>query len=195
MPDRDLDHLLGDLGRVLRAVDGDERRAFGKAICEARAVYLAGAGRSGLVARAFAMRLVHLGLRVHVAGDVTAPAIGAGDLLIAVSGSGHTESVLLLARRAIAAGARLALVTGAVFAPLTQAASLRILLPPTMPSAGAAAAGAGAIGGPDVHALLQPMRTLFEQASLLLLDLVVLDLMAERGASAAEMERRHSNLE
>lgn len=193
MPSRDPDHLLADLGRVLRAVDGEERRAFGKAICEAKTVYAIGAGRSGLVARAFAMRLAHLGLRVHVVGDVTAPAIGVGDLLVAISGSGSTESVLSIARRAIAAGARLALVTGAVFAPLTQAAALRVLLPPTMPSAGAAAPNPAA--GPDVPALLQPMRTLFEQASLLLLDLVVLDLMAERGTTAAEMERRHANLE
>ncbi len=193
MPSRDPDHLLADLGRVLRAVDGEERRAFGKAICEAKTVYAIGAGRSGLVARAFAMRLAHLGLRVHVVGDVTAPAIGVGDLLVAISGSGSTESVLSIARRAIAAGARLALVTGAVFAPLTQAAALRVLLPPTMPSAGAAAPNPAA--GPDVPALLQPMRTLFEQASLLLLDLIVLDLMAERGTTAAEMERRHANLE
>ncbi len=193
MPSRDPDHLLADLGRVLRAVDGEERRAFGKAICEAKTVYAIGAGRSGLVARAFAMRLAHLGLRVHVVGDVTAPAIGVGDLLVAISGSGSTESVLSIARRAIAAGARLAWVTGAVFAPLTQAAALRVLLPPTMPSAGAAAPNPAA--GPDVPALLQPMRTLFEQASLLLLDLVVLDLMAERGTTAAEMERRHANLE
>ena len=193
MPSRDPDHLLAALGRVLRAVDGEERRAFGKAICEAKTVYAIGAGRSGLVARAFAMRLAHLGLRVHVVGDVTAPAIGVGDLLVAISGSGSTESVLSIARRAIAAGARLALVTGAVFAPLTQAAALRVLLPPTMPSAGAAAPNPAA--GPDVPALLQPMRTLFEQASLLLLDLVVLDLMAERGTTAAEMERRHANLE
>ncbi len=193
MPSRDPDHLLAARGRVLRAVDGEERRAFGKAICEAKTVYAIGAGRSGLVARAFAMRLAHLGLRVHVVGDVTAPAIGVGDLLVAISGSGSTESVLSIARRAIAAGARLALVTGAVFAPLTQAAALRVLLPPTMPSAGAAAPNPAA--GPDVPALLQPMRTLFEQASLLLLDLVVLDLMAERGTTAAEMERRHANLE
>jgi 6-phospho-3-hexuloisomerase len=193
MTHRDVESLLGDLGRVLRAVDGEDRRAFGSAILEARAVFTTGAGRSGLVARAFAMRLAHLGLRVHVVGDAVTPAAQAGDVLVAVSGSGATESVLHQARRAAAAGARVALVTGAVFAPLTKLATVRILLPPTLPAAHADAA-TGATG-PDVHALLQPMRTLFEQASLLVLDLVVLDLMAARGTTAAEMERRHANLE
>lgn len=191
---RDAELLLGDLGRVLRGVSEDERRAFVRALGEARAVFVTGAGRSGLVARMFAMRLAHLGLRAHVVGDATAVAAGSGDVLVAVSGSGRTESTLETVRRAVGHGVRVALVTGAVLSPLTQAAHVRVLLPPTMPTTGAPPT-TDAAAPPDPHALLQPMRTLFEQATLLFCDLAVLDLMAARGATAGDLERRHANLE
>ena len=40
-----------------------------------------------------AMRLMHLGLTVHVVGETTAPAIRSNDLLLAASGSGTTAGV------------------------------------------------------------------------------------------------------
>ncbi|HYC79107.1 MAG TPA: 6-phospho-3-hexuloisomerase [Planctomycetota bacterium] len=186
---RDYDRLLGDLARTLGAVDPAETRALVRALADARAVFVAGAGRSGLLGRAFAMRLAHLGLRVHAAGDATTPAIGAGDLLLACSGSGKTEAVLSMAVRARQAGARVALVTGAIIAPLTQVAHQRVLLPPIIPAAAQRAEP------PDPDAFFQPMRTLFEQALLLFLDRVTLDLMDALGVSPQDMERRHSNLE
>jgi 6-phospho-3-hexuloisomerase len=191
---QDADPLFRDLARILKSVDPEERRALSRAINEARGVFAAGAGRSGLVVRAFAMRLAHMGVRVHVVGDATTPAAGHGDLLIVASGSGRTESMLGVAGRAVAAGAKCAVVTGAILAPLVKVAHQKVLLPPTMP---ASTQDASAMGGvaPDPHALIQPMRTLFEQALFLFFDLVVLDLMALRGASAADMERRHANLE
>ncbi len=57
-------------------------------------VFVAGAGRSGLVLRMAAMRLMHLGMTVHVAGDTTTPAISSGDLLLVASGSGTTSGVV-----------------------------------------------------------------------------------------------------
>ena len=41
---------------------------------------LYGQGRTGLVMQALAMRLYHLGLDAHVAGAMTTPPVGAGDL-------------------------------------------------------------------------------------------------------------------
>ena len=54
----------------------------------ARRIFVVGAGRSGLALRMSAMRLMHLGFDVHVVGEVTAPAISKGDVLLAASGSG-----------------------------------------------------------------------------------------------------------
>ena len=84
----------GDLADVVRLIGGAPR------------VFLAGAGRSGLVLRMAAMRLMHLGLDVHVAGDTTTPAIREGDLLIAASGSGTTAGVVKAASTAASSPTR-----------------------------------------------------------------------------------------
>ncbi|MDT5127294.1 MAG: 6-phospho-3-hexuloisomerase, partial [Mycobacterium sp.] len=80
--------VLDENERLLNSVAAEQWDRAGSLITTARAVFVIGNGRSGLATQMAAMRLMHLGLRVHVAGEVTAPAIGAGDLLIAVSGSG-----------------------------------------------------------------------------------------------------------
>jgi D-arabinose 5-phosphate isomerase GutQ len=74
-----------------------------------------------------------------------------------------------------------------VVSPLAQIAHVRVLLPAVFP--GSASPEAGAAG------VIQPMRALFEQAMFIYLDCVVLQLMARLGVGAAEMERRHANLE
>ena len=71
----------------------------------AKKVYIYGAGRSGLVAKAFAMRLMHLGIAVHVVGEITTPAIEAEDIFITISGSGETTSVINSAKIAKNVGA------------------------------------------------------------------------------------------
>ena len=110
----DFDHILADLGSVLRSVDEREVAALQQAILDAPSTHAAGEGRSGLVARAFAARLAHLGRNVHVIGDATSPPLGRDDLLLICSASGTCGSMKLLAEHAIQAGARVALVTAGV---------------------------------------------------------------------------------
>jgi 6-phospho-3-hexuloisomerase len=190
MTRHEIDAILGDVGRVIRAVDPEETRKLRRAILDADRVYLAGAGRSGLIARTFAMRLVQLNLKVHFVGEVTTPAITSGDALVICSGSGRTESMLGVASRGVAAGARIVLVTSAIIAPLPQLAHVRVLLPPLIPASTAAPTAES-----TPESLLQPLRTLFEQSLFLYLDHVVLQLMEDLNASLAEMQKRHNNLE
>ena len=89
-----VDAIVADIGRTLRQVDAGEVEALLAALLSVERVFLAGKGRTGLQMRAFALRLMHLGLRVHVVDDVTTPAIGAGDLLLIGSSSGRTGSLL-----------------------------------------------------------------------------------------------------
>ena len=110
--DEMVDAILGDVGRTLRQVDADEVEALGAALLAAERVFVAGKGRTGLQMRAFAMRLMHLGLIVHVVDDVTTPAIGAGDLLLIGSSSGRTGSLLRYIETVGTTGARLATLTG-----------------------------------------------------------------------------------
>ncbi len=148
-------------------------------------MFIAGRGRTGLIMRGFAMRLMHLGLAAHVVDDVTTPAIAPGDLLIVGSGSGRTESLVGAAARAQSLGARVALVTAAAESPIGErAACVLHIAAPTPKNASQ--------GAPTS---VQPMGSLFEQALGLLLDALIMQLMGEMGVDAAAMFARHANLE
>src|ERR1700734_1021041 len=80
--------ILNELERTLAAVSDAEIAVAQRMILAANRLFVMGAGRTGLALKMAAMRLMHLGLEVHVAGEVTCPAIGRGDLLLVASGSG-----------------------------------------------------------------------------------------------------------
>lgn len=171
-----------EIRSVLEAVDAREAEGFTKAVLGADKVFLTGEGRSGLVARAFAMRLMHLGVRAHVVGETTTPSIEPGNLLVAVSGSGETAITVHLARAGKSAGARLAAVTADAGSSLGKASDMRLIIP------GRVKTGKG-------NASCQMPGSLFEQAALLALEAVVLDVCAARDQTHDDMRRRHANLE
>lgn len=185
---KEISAVLGELGGVLARVDEAALRALEERVAGARRVFVAGAGRSGLMMRAFAMRLMHLGLEAHVVGDATTPSIQAGDLLVVGSGSGETESLRGMARRAREAGAALALLTTVPSSTIGGLADTVVRFDAPSPKA---ARVPGVAPPPSV----QPMGSLFEQALLLSLDTVVLRLATARGASSEQMFERHANLE
>jgi 6-phospho-3-hexuloisomerase len=130
-----------------------------------------------------AMRLMHLGLTVHVAGEVTAPAIGAGDLLLVASGSGTTAGAVHAAEVARKAGANVLLLTTAPASKLGVLAQSLIVIP---------AATKQDHGGTRSA---QYAGALFEQSVLLLTDAMFQAMWRERGESAEELWKRHANLE
>ena len=74
-------------------------------------ILIMGAGRSGLVGRAFALRLLHLGFNAFVLGDTIVPSINENDLIIAISGSGSTKLVITAAEAAKQVGAKIISIT------------------------------------------------------------------------------------
>ncbi|MCQ4385086.1 MAG: SIS domain-containing protein, partial [Sulfolobales archaeon] len=92
-------------------------------------ILVMGAGRSGLVGRAFAMRLLHLGYNAYVLGETIVPAIREGDIVIAISGSGKTKLIVTAAEAAKEAKARLIAVTSYPDSPLGRLADLVIEVP------------------------------------------------------------------
>ena len=145
---------------------------------------MAGVGRSGLVARMFAVRLTHLGRQVHVMGESTSPACGAGDLLIIVSGSGKTRGLRHLPASARSVRTRVAVVTSRRNSPLGRRADLTVLVP--------VAAGRGRT---QVQLSRQFGASLFEQAALICLETLVLILMRRLRETEPRMISRHQNLE
>lgn len=175
-----LTRVLSELERGLRGVDAAQLDALRAAIRTTKRIFVLGRGRSGLMLRAFAMRLMHLGLTVYVVDETTTPAVSSDDLLLIGSGSGKSEVLVGAAGRAHEHGAQVALITASPEAPLARAADLIIHLPAAHKAA------------PDGS---QPMGTPFEQALLLLLDVIVLQLMDELGETGASMMARHANLD
>ena len=146
-------------------------------------VFVLGAGRSGLALRMTAMRLMHLGLVVHVVGDVTTPAITATDALLAASGSGSTAGILRAAETAHAAGATVLVLTTAPHSPLADLADVTVVIPAAQKQDHDGTLSAQYSGG------------LFEQSVLLVGDAVFHSLWQASGATAAELWPRHANLE
>lgn len=107
--DRNL--ILTELERTLASVSEPEVAAAQRMILAANRLFVMGAGRTGLALKMAAMRLMHLGLVVHVAGEVTTPAIGPGDLLLVASGSGTTAGPVHAAEIAVKTGAQVLALT------------------------------------------------------------------------------------
>lgn len=95
----------------------------------ARRIYVAAAGRSLLVMRAFAMRLMHLGKTVYIVGDTVTPAAGPGDLLLMASGSGETATLVAIAKKAAALHMQLLLFTTYPHSTLGELADTVMVLP------------------------------------------------------------------
>lgn len=163
--------------------DPIELANFVELIAEAPRIFVLGAGRSGLALRMTAMRFMHLGLDVHVVGEVTTPAISKGDLLLTASGSGTTGGIVRAAQTAVAAGARVAAITTDAQSPLAALSAATIIVP---------AAGKLDRSG---EASAQYAGSLFEQTVVVFGDALFHALWMRSGVSADELWPRHANIE
>lgn len=179
--DRELSAVVARLAGELST--GAQLRALTESVATAERVFLVGAGRSGLALRMTAMRLMHLGLAVHVVGDVTTPAIRPGDILLTASGSGATGGIVRAAQSAVDAGARVAAITTAASSPLAALASTLVVVP---------AAGKLDRSG---SASTQYSGSLFEQLVVIIGDALFHSLWQRGGISADELWTLHANLE
>ncbi len=180
--------ILDELRRTLNRISCNEIDSLVREVTGARRVFVAGAGRSGLVMRSFAMRLAQLGLTVHVVGETTSPAVRPGDLLLIGSGSGVTDRLVHYAGKAAEAGARVAAATAEPASPAARLADVVVVIPAPTPKSSKEAIGQEQRSG-------QPMGTLFEQSLGVLLDACVMLLMARLDETGRSMFARHANLE
>ena len=143
----------------------------------APSTFVYGAGRSGIIGRAFAMRLVQAGLRAYVIGESVTPIVRHGDAVFILSAQGESYSSIQTANIVRREGAQLIVLTGNATSKLAHAATL--LLPLEFPE-------------DAERARLAPLGTLFESASLRLTDGLIAELAAVRGETEATMRRRHA---
>ncbi len=170
-------YVLERLGRILAEDRSKELAEALRALTSAKKIFVYGVGRSGLVARAFAMRLVQLGLEVYFIGETITPIVADGDVVLVVSNTGDTMSAVQTANIARRVGAKVISVTGNRTSKLAHASNVVIVVKEDHDAD---------------RARFAPLGTLFEDASLILLDGLVAQVMESLGQSEATMRARHA---
>ncbi|WEV57035.1 6-phospho-3-hexuloisomerase [Ligilactobacillus acidipiscis] len=177
-----INEVVSEVDQVMGMVDENQLKAAEKLIDKNKRIFILGAGRSGLMAKGFAMRLMHIGYTVFVIGETITPSIQEGDVLVSVSGSGKTGSVLDPSKKAKDNGVKLISVTSAVDSPLGQIGDTTIVVP------GATKSGSGVKS-------IQLLSTLFDQSVHITLDVLCLMLSRRDNISNDSAKAAHSNME
>lgn len=172
---KELEDSLGSIREEEVSVMTDMLDTKGRIFCD-------GAGRSGLQAKGFAMRLTQMGFCTAVVGEVTAPAIRQGDILLVCSASGETPILVAHAKKAKTIGAKVLLITAGDASSLAAVCDRKILIRASSKRQ-------------TTTASIQPMGSLFEQSVGLLFDILVLHLMKKYRISNEDMVLNHANLE
>ncbi len=174
--------IVEELDRSTKTIAPEKLQEVIKKIKEHKRIFVYGTGRSGLMLKAFAMRLMQIGLDSYVVGETTTPSVQKGDLLIVASASGETGSVCMTAESAVKQGVDLVVISSAPESTL------------------------GKIQAPDIEleaatkfatskVSVQPLGSLFEQMLLIVFDAIILEMSQEEEGSNEDMAKRHASLE
>ncbi len=175
MVDPALEYLSKKCFETASQVTEEQREKLVELITTNRKVFIYGSGRSGLVGELLAVRLVQLGIDVHLVGEMTTPIIGRSDLTILISNTGETSSVVNTANIAGRIGSYVVCFTSDAKSKLAHASDMVIRMKPEciIPE----------------HA---PLGTVFEGSVLLFFDSFIADLMKKFDCDEAKMKSRHA---
>jgi len=183
------DHLLS----VAQSLDLASMDEFARMLNGANRIFVMGAGRSGLVARSFAMRLMHIGFQVYVVGEITTPAVTAGDVVVAISGSGNTRTISEFGEICKRLNVRLITVTSNRDSKLGKISDLAVIVDGSIQHNHGKEYMERQLSGN--HKSLTPMGTLFELTAAVFLDSFIAKLMVIKGVDEAYLKTRHTVLE
>jgi len=191
------EEILSGSRKAMTELDLEKVEKFIQLILDAKnkKIFVVGQGRSGFVGRAFALRLMNMGLTVYFLGETITPAAEKGDLIIAISGSGTTKITLIASSTAKEIGAQVVAVTSYPKSPLGEFADL------TMPIGGRTKLGWPTEKDYLVRQILgesetlSPLGSIFENNCMVFLDSLVVELMHRLGKSENELRKLHATLE
>lgn len=161
---------LGNLGNVKE----EEVQRICNIILSSGNIFIYGVGRSGIVGRMFAMRLVQLGLKAYFVGETIAPVVTNKDVVLLISGTGETQGALLVAQICRRVNAKIISMTSSEDNSIYKASDYRIVLKTNESSD------------------LAPLGTLFETSALVLLDSIVALIMRMKGETEDDLRKRHA---
>ena len=170
------DYIIESIRETLGR-DIEETEKFVDMIISSQTIFIYGVGRSGLIAKAFAIRLVQMGLEVYFVGETITPIVEEGNLVIIVSQTGNTMSCIQTANIVRRVGAKVVSITANNHSKLANASNLVVHISPAKD---------------EERRTLAPLGTLFEDATLIYLDGIVAQLMQRLGQSEDSMRRRHA---
>lgn len=176
---------LAELGGVFDRLEDAQVAAVVERLAVARRIVVFGAGRERLQIMGFAMRLGHMGLAASVVGEMTTPAVGPGDVFLAVCGPGWLATAEALMGVAKVAGAQVIVISALARPCVAPLADMILQLPAQTMAEDQGTAKTSVL----------PMGSLFEGALFVLFEVMVLRLMASLGITPEDMRARHTNLE
>lgn len=196
-------HSVQDMMRLMASkirdtaasLSDSETEAFLSAIQSAERIYVMGAGRSGLVAKAFAMRLMHLGFISFVVGETITPAMRQKDLLVIFSGSGRTKTIADIADTAKEIGGRIALITSNRDSKISRMADVIVIIENQRDQVRDETAEFEIRQMTGEHKSFAPLGTLFETAAMVFADACISRLMEVSMIDEKELKNRHANIE
>lgn len=191
--------MAATIAQTAARLDSDQMAAFFHAILVARRVYVAGAGRSGFIAKAFGLRLMHLGYDVYVVGETITPAFREGDTLVVFSGSGETHSTVSISIAARDLGGKICLITSSSESTMSRIADCVVNLgdPTGYYRKDKYSFEIRQVKGDyrSVSSAFAPLGTLFETMALVFSDAVISSLIEARKANMLDMQSRLTNVE
>lgn len=124
--------ILEEIKDVISKVNESDFIKAASTINKERRIFVDGEGRSGLMAKGFAMRLMHLGYNVYVVGETITPAVTKGDLFIGVSGSGKSPNIVADMKKAKNAGCEILVFTSNKESDMANDADKIVVVPGTV---------------------------------------------------------------
>ncbi|MGG1216998.1 6-phospho-3-hexuloisomerase [Priestia endophytica] len=176
--------IVKELEHSAPLISSDEAETLFRHIVGAKKVFVAGAGRSGFIAKSFAMRMMHMGIDAYVVGETVTATFKKDDLLLLCTGSGETKTLTAIGEKAKTVGGTIAVVTLSPLSTIGKMANTTVTLP-----------GAPKDQDGSHHETIQPMGSLFEQIMLLFFDALILRFMHHKELDTNKMYGKHANLE
>ena len=186
--------ILDNIKNAEEFLDEETIDKFEDIIIESKNIFVTGAGRSGLAAKAFAMRLMHLGLSAYVVGETISPAIYEDDCIIAISGSGETNTIVSASKIAKNRGSKVLAVTSYPESTLGKLSDAYVFVKGrTKKEVDDENYMKRQIHGN--YTSLTPLGTAFELTTLVFLDAIVSELMEKMQQTESDLKARHTVLE
>jgi 6-phospho-3-hexuloisomerase len=176
--EQSITHINSQINKLLTPVAPRDIQKIVSHLMRANRIFIYGTGRSGLLGRAFAIRLVHLGFQAFVIGETITAPVQKDDCVVLISGSGITIPVVMTAEIAVNLEAKLILITANKKSPIDSLSNVTIILSPT-----------------NKKANLAPLGTLFEASAWVFLDGIIAELMEKKEENEETMRKRHATLE